>query len=143
MSRRWNEREITDGPVITGTLTARRHATVRAEVGGVVLTALADRGMTVAAGAPMLRIEDRALRDAQAAAAVDVKTDEDALALAERRLTRSEKLLAGGAIAAEEAEDCATGTHVRRVEAGRVARTRPPRPTRSAARSFARRSLAS
>ena len=97
--------EITNGPVITGTLTARRHATVRAEVGGVVLTALVDRGMTVTAGTPMLRIEDRALRDAEAAARSNVKTDEDALALAERRLTRSEKLVAGGAIAAEEAED--------------------------------------
>ena len=97
--------EIADGPIITGSLTARRHATIRAEVGGVITTALVDRGTSVSAGTPLLRIDDRALRDAQSAARSDARTDEDAFILSQRRLARSEKLLAGGAISAEEVED--------------------------------------
>ena len=97
--------EISDGPIITGSLTARRHATIRAEVAGVITSALVDRGMSVSAGTPMIRIDDRALRDAQTAARTDARTDEDAVSLTQRRLARSEKLLAGGAISAEEVED--------------------------------------
>ena len=98
-------RDLATGPILTGTLTARRHATVRAEVGGAVTAVYADRGMEVAAGAPLLRIEGRAIRDAQVAATSDTRTDDDALLLAKRRLTRSEALLAGGAISAESVED--------------------------------------
>jgi len=98
-------RDLATGPIISGTLPARRDATVRAEVGGAVTAVYADRGTEVASGAPLLRIEGRALRDAQVAATSDARTDADALALAKRRLTRSESLLAGGAIAAESVED--------------------------------------
>ncbi len=98
-------RELATGPIIAGTLTARTHATIRAEVGGTVVAMFADRGTTVAAGARLLRIEDRAIRDAQTSAAFDAATEEGALFLAARRLTRSEALLAGGAISSEEVED--------------------------------------
>src|SRR5688500_8957663 len=37
-------RDLATGPILTGTLTARRHATVRAEVGGAVTAVYADRG---------------------------------------------------------------------------------------------------
>jgi multidrug efflux pump subunit AcrA (membrane-fusion protein) len=98
-------RDLAMGAIISGTLTARRHATVRAEVGGSVTAIYADRGTEVAAGAPLLRIEGRVMRDAQVAAASDVRTDEEALQLAKRRLTRSASLLAGGAISADEVDD--------------------------------------
>jgi len=100
-----DRRELATGPIISGTLVARRHATVRAEVGGSVTAVYADRGTVVAAGAPLLRIDARSIADAWRAATIDVRTDEDALALARRRLTRSEALLAGGAISAEALED--------------------------------------
>ena len=98
-------RDLASGPIVSGTLTARRRATVRAEVGGSVTAVYADRGTVVAAGAPLLRIEGRAILDAQVAAASDVRTEEDALAIVRRRLTRSETLLAGGAISADEVDD--------------------------------------
>ncbi|HUQ82846.1 MAG TPA: efflux RND transporter periplasmic adaptor subunit, partial [Gemmatimonadaceae bacterium] len=98
-------RDLSTGAIIAGTLTARRRATVRAEVGGAVTAIYADRGTEVASGAPLLRIEGRAIREAQTAAAFDLRTDEDALALAKRRLTRAEALLAGGAIASDEVDD--------------------------------------
>jgi len=98
-------RDMSHGPVISGTLMARRRATVRAEVGGSLTAVYADRGVAVAEGAPLLRIDGRALVDAQVAAASDVRTEEDALAIVERRLTRSEALLAGGAISADEVDD--------------------------------------
>ena len=37
-------RDLATGPILTGTLTARRHATVRAEVGGAVTAVYADEG---------------------------------------------------------------------------------------------------
>jgi RND family efflux transporter MFP subunit len=98
-------RDLAMGAIISGTLMARRHATVRAEVGGSITAIYADRGTEVGAGAPLLRIEGRVMRDAQIAAASDVRTDEEALQLAKRRLTRSESLLAGGAISADEVDD--------------------------------------
>ena len=98
-------RDVTTGPLFAGTLTARSHAVVRAEVGGAVLATFADRGVRVAAGALLLRLEDHALRDAHTSAVSDVQTDEDNVTLAKRRLTRAEALLAGGAISAEDAED--------------------------------------
>ena len=97
--------ELASGPIVSGTLTARRHATVRAEVGGSVIAVYADRGTVVAEGAPLLRIEGRAMVDAQIAAASDVRAGEDALAIVRRRLTRAEALLAGGAIPADEVDD--------------------------------------
>jgi len=98
-------RDLGMGTVIAGTLTPRRHATVRAEVGGSVLAVYADRGTEVAAGAPLERLGGRALLDAQVAAASDVRADEEAVTLAKRRLTRTEILVTGGAIAADEADN--------------------------------------
>lgn len=98
-------RDLGVGTIITGTLTARRHAVVRAEVGGAVMATYADRGTQVAAGAALVRIEGRAIRDAQIAATSEVRSAEDALDLATRRLTRAQSLLAGGAISADEVED--------------------------------------
>lgn len=98
-------RELAVGPFVAGTLTARRHATIRSTLGGTIVSTFAERGMEVAAGAPLLRIEDRAVRDAQASAMSDASTEAEGVLLATRRLTRSEALLAGGAVAAEEVED--------------------------------------
>jgi membrane fusion protein (multidrug efflux system) len=98
-------RELAIGPIVTGTLTARTHATIRAELGGTVVETFADRGMQVSAGARLLRIEDRAVRDAQASALSDVRTEEEGILVARRRLTRSTALHAGGAISSEEVED--------------------------------------
>src|SRR4051812_9805704 len=98
-------RQLAEGPIVTGTLTARTHATIRAEVGGTIVAMFADRGMPVAAGAQLLRIEDRSLREALASAKSDVAAEESGIVLAARRLTRSETLLAGGAISREEVED--------------------------------------
>ena len=98
-------RELATGPIVSGTLTARRHAAVRAEITGAVTAVYADRGSEIQAGAPLLRIDGRSIRDALIAAAADVDTDESALALARQRLTRSERLLTGGAVSAESVED--------------------------------------
>ena len=98
-------RELSTGPIISGTLSARRHASIRAEIGGLVTGVYADRGTEVASGAPLMRIDGRSIQEAQVAATADLRTDEDALAVAERRLTRSVALLAGGAISAEAVED--------------------------------------
>ena len=114
-------RELAVGPIVTGTLTARMHATIRAEMGGTVVAMFADRGMPVAAGAQLLRIDDRSVREALASAKSDVTTEESGIVLAARRLTRSEALLAGGAISREDVED---GRHALTAAESRLAAAR-------------------
>ena len=114
-------RELAVGPIVTGTLTARTHATIRAEMGGTVVAMFADRGMPVAAGAQLLRIDDRSVREAMAAARSDASTEESGIVLAARRLTRSETLLAGGAISREDVED---GRHALTAAESRLAAAR-------------------
>ena len=95
--------------VISGTLTAEAQAVVRAEIAGAVTATLVDRGARVAAGAAVARLQDRAQRAAHAAAQSDVRTATSAASLARRRAERMTRLLAGGAVSAEEAEDAAQG----------------------------------
>ncbi|HKG91822.1 MAG TPA: efflux RND transporter periplasmic adaptor subunit [Gemmatimonadaceae bacterium] len=92
------------GPLISGTLVPRVQAVVRAEVGGAVLATLAERGTRVAAGEPVARIQDRTQRAAYASAQAEVRSAEGDVAAARRRAERLARLLAGGAVSAEEAE---------------------------------------
>jgi multidrug efflux pump subunit AcrA (membrane-fusion protein) len=62
-------RELSAGPVIAGTWSARRHASSRAEIGGWVTGIYADRGTEVTSGAPLMRIDGRSIQEAQVAAA--------------------------------------------------------------------------
>jgi RND family efflux transporter MFP subunit len=99
------ERTVPAGPIISGTLVPRVKAVVRAETGGAVLAVLADRGSAVRAGAPLARIADHLQRAAHASASADVRSAESAVESARRRAERLERLLAGGAVSAEDAED--------------------------------------
>lgn len=96
--------ELRAGPGISGTLTAERAATVRAEIPGSVLQTLVDRGQRVAAGAPLARLDDAALREGLVSAQTAVRSAEIAVADARRDLERSERLSAAGAVADREVE---------------------------------------
>lgn len=96
--------EITVGPLISGDLRAQREATVRAELGGSVLQVVPDEGQAVRRGALLARIEARTQEDALRSAQSMVRSAEESLSVAERELVRTERLVAGGALAERELE---------------------------------------
>lgn len=96
---------LVSGPIISGTLVPRVRTIVRAEVGGAVVATYVERGMRVAAGAPLARIDDATRVTAHASAQSGVRSAEGTVASAQRRAARMERLLAGGAVSAETTED--------------------------------------
>jgi RND family efflux transporter MFP subunit len=96
--------EISVGPLISGDLRAQREATVRAELGGSVLITVPDEGQPVRQGALLARIAARPQEDAQRSAQSAVRAAEEAFAVAQRELERTERLVKGGALAEREVE---------------------------------------
>jgi len=99
-----SEQEIATGPLISGTLTAEREATVRAEVAGSILQVSAEEGQAVRQGAALARIEDQTLRDAYASAQSGVTSAEVALDVAQREAARTANLVKAGALPDREVE---------------------------------------
>ena len=97
-------RTLQNGPALSGTLTAERSATIRAEVPGVVVQALADEGQAVRSGQLLGRLNDDSIRDQVLSAQSGVRTAAEALVVAKRNVERSEKLAQAGAVAERELE---------------------------------------
>ncbi|MCU0255374.1 MAG: efflux RND transporter periplasmic adaptor subunit [Vicinamibacterales bacterium] len=99
-----DEREISVGPLVSGSLRPASEATVRAEVGGSVLVAAPEEGQVVRKGALLARIEERTLGDAVTSAQSALRSAEQALGVARREAERTERLVKAGAIAERELE---------------------------------------
>jgi len=95
---------LSSGPAISGALMAEREATVRAQVGGSVLQTYAEQGQAVRAGQVLARIEGGGLQDAFLSARAGVTSARNNADIARRELTRSQTLLAAGAIAERDIE---------------------------------------
>jgi membrane fusion protein (multidrug efflux system) len=93
---------IVSGPIISGELQPAQEATIRAELGGSVTQVAVEEGQSVRVGALLGRIEAQTLEDARLSAASAVRSAENQLAVAQRELERSEKLVSAGAVAARE-----------------------------------------
>ena len=96
--------EIITGPVVSGTLSPKDQATVRAEVGGSVLSAGLEQGQAVRRGQLLARIEARTAGEMVTSAESSVRSQEQALDLARRELARAEKLVSAGAVAERSVE---------------------------------------
>ncbi len=96
--------EIITGPVVSGTLAPKDQATVRAEVGGAVISVALEQGQAVRRGQLLARIEARTAGEAVTSAESSVRSQEQALELARRELARAEKLVAAGAVAERSVE---------------------------------------
>ena len=90
---------LNSGPAISGSLVAEKTASIRAEVAGPVVAVFLEPGARVEKGAPLARIDDSAIREAQLSARSAVTQAQLAADIARREQTRAEKLLAAGAIA--------------------------------------------
>jgi membrane fusion protein, multidrug efflux system len=95
---------LQSGPQVSGTLRARRAASIRAEVGGTVLEVAVEAGQKVKAGQVLARVEAAALRDAVTAANSGVAAARNGVSVAESNLRRARMLSDAGAIAAQQAE---------------------------------------
>ena len=93
-----DQKPIARSLLLTGTLTPNRKSDVAADAVGKVIAAPIERGMLVAAGAPLVRLDRRsaALGDEEARAqAASARTQQ---ALAETECARADKLFAAGAL---------------------------------------------
>jgi RND family efflux transporter MFP subunit len=111
-----SEREIRSGPVLSGAIEAERAATVRAEISASVMQTYAEPGQRVAAGAPLARLDDTAVRDQVLSARAGLSTAESANEIAQRELERAEALVKAGAIAERELERARNGASAARAQ---------------------------
>jgi RND family efflux transporter MFP subunit len=96
--------ELRSGPVLSGTLEARRSATLRAEVAGPVVEVAAEKGQPVRKGQPLARLEDGSLREQLWAARTAEQAARDAEAVAQAEQARSEFLAEAGVITQRDME---------------------------------------
>ncbi|WNG54217.1 efflux RND transporter periplasmic adaptor subunit [Archangium gephyra] len=95
-------RKLESGPVLSGTLQARRAATMRAEVQGAVLEMLVEQGQKVKKGQLLARIEDTSLQDQLIAARSAVRVARSGLRVARSEEERNRKLADAGVITRRE-----------------------------------------
>lgn len=99
-----NQQELQVGPAISGSLTAERSATMRAEIAGAIVALNVETGQQVAQGAVLARIDDSGVRDAFESARIGVTTADVNYQLAKRNTDRAEALAKAGAIAERDLE---------------------------------------
>lgn len=102
------------GPEISGTLHAKRAATMRAEVGGAVAAAHAEAGERVKQGQLLARIDAPALGDAVLAARSGVAAARNNLQVGESSARRARTLADAGAMAEQDAERAEAGLEAAR-----------------------------
>lgn len=96
--------EIRSGPAVSGNITPEEQASVRAEIGGAVLSTSAEQGQAVSKGQPLARIDDATLREAELAARSAVTTAQNSVDINKRQMDRNDALLKAGAIAERDVE---------------------------------------
>ncbi|RKH54533.1 efflux RND transporter periplasmic adaptor subunit [Corallococcus llansteffanensis] len=95
---------LESGPVISGSLQARRVASVRAEVGGSILDVKADQGQTVKEGQLLALVEEGTLRAQVLAASSTVRVARNALQVTKADEQRLQQLVKQGVITRREFE---------------------------------------
>ncbi|WP_375770176.1 efflux RND transporter periplasmic adaptor subunit [Archangium gephyra] len=96
--------ELRSGPVLSGTLQARRAATMRAEVQGAVLEMVVEQGQQVKKGQLLARIEDSSVQDQFLAARTAVRVARTGLQVARAEEERNRTLSAEGVITRRDFE---------------------------------------
>lgn len=115
------ERTLSTGPQLSGTLRARREASLRAEVAGAVLQVAAETGQKVSEGQLLARIDDAALQQSLLAARSGVAAAKNALQVAEANARRARTLAEAGAAAVQQAEQAEAGLEAARAQAADAA----------------------
>jgi len=95
---------VATGPVLSGTLTAQRAATLRAELAGSVLDTLVEPGTPVNAGQLLAHLDATSLQDAVNSAQSAVTNARNSLSVAQHEEERQRVLVSAGAVAARNIE---------------------------------------
>src|SRR5689334_22927574 len=96
---------LTSGPAITGSIQPERRADLRAEVQAIVLQVLKENGDTVRRGDLLVRLDDTAIRDANASAEAASRAATLAHEQAERQFERMKTLRTSGMASAQALDD--------------------------------------
>jgi len=97
-------RQLQEGPVLSGTLQARRVATMRAEVQGAVLEMAVEQGQKVKKGQLLARIQDVSQQDQLLSARTAVRVARNALQVARAEEQRNRRLVSAGVITRRDYE---------------------------------------
>lgn len=98
------QRELSVGPEISGSLMAERQATVRAELTSTITQINAEAGQKVASGTVLGRLDDAGIRDAFASSRAMVQSADAGARIAARELDRANRLESAGAVATRDVE---------------------------------------
>ncbi len=96
---------VQSGPALTGTLTAERQASVRAQIAGSVLAVTAEPGQAVRQGQVLARLDSAALTDTYNSARSAVTSARNNAGVAQREAERQRTLLAAGAVSQRDLEN--------------------------------------
>ncbi|HYO67892.1 MAG TPA: efflux RND transporter periplasmic adaptor subunit, partial [Archangium sp.] len=104
-------RALESGPVLSGTLQARRAASMRAEVQGAVMEMVVEQGQKVKKGQLLARIEDTSSQDQLLAARTAVRVARNGLQVARSEEARNRKLASAGVITRRDLERAQLARH--------------------------------
>ena len=92
------------GPAISGSLTPEQQATIRAEVGGSVVSTSVEEGQRVSKGMRLAKIDDTGIQDSFLSARSGMTAAQNAAETTKREEERATALLQAGAIAERDVE---------------------------------------
>lgn len=95
---------VATGPVLSGSLTPRRDATLRAQIAGSILETEVEPGTPVRRGQLLARLDATALQDAYNSARSAVTNARNSLSVAQREEERQRVLVGAGAVAERNIE---------------------------------------
>jgi len=96
---------IAHGPIISGSLQAKKQADLRAEVSAIVLQVFKDNGDKVQKGDLLVRLDDTAFRQALNSAQEAERAAQQSFDQAERQFNRLKTLSVSGAVSTQAKED--------------------------------------
>ena len=95
---------LRSGPSISGDLAAERSATIRAEVGGSVMSVNVEEGQPVRTGQILGTLDESVIAEQVRSAKSALTSAENVAVVARREAERTKRLLAGGAVAERDVE---------------------------------------
>jgi membrane fusion protein, multidrug efflux system len=96
---------VASGPIISGSLEAKKQADLRAEVSAIVVQVLKDNGDKVKAGDLLVRLDDTTYRQAVLSAQEAERAAQQSFDQAERQFNRLKALSSSGAVSTQARED--------------------------------------
>lgn len=96
---------VASGPIISGSLEAKKQADLRAEVSAIVVQVLKDNGDKVQAGDLLVRLDDTIYRQALLSSQEAERAAQQSFDQAERQFNRLKALSSSGAVSTQARED--------------------------------------